>query len=308
MKPLVLKDKSNVHCMAMSPDGRKLAVGQHRKDGAPTITIWDTSNWKYIDGFAPESGESVKSLSFNRHSNKLAFVTYTPGAGVIDLDTKEITGIEIEHPTTVQYARHKDLLLIAGLNVTVLDATDHKEVFRYDLPEPGRDPLTFATQPIVAVFREKDTKVMFTGVNDDKFYYYDIASSKLIEQFPEGSPRAALMITDESEKYLCLVSFEPGGEQIWTLPDMTRVVPEYFAGDGRPADSACFHPTANTIAFGTGVGKVSLRELKDGSFLFIEKIHTGAVSAVTFTKDGNYILSTSVAGKVLFTDISEMIK
>jgi WD40 repeat protein len=305
-----LKHKTNIHCMAVSPDGQWLAVGQRDKKETPSLTLWELPGGKYADGFETDAGSIVTSVSFNKDSNALAYVTADGYIKVVDL-TKMKAGarLKVTGAQQVCYGRHQDLLLVTGKTVTVLDATDHKTVvWKYDEYKPGKKVDTYVSVPAAAVFCEADTQVMITGINDDQFHVFDIASGEETEQLKGGVKQAHFMITDDEEKYVYLSCYIPRGQLIYTLKDMKPVVPEYFNLEIGSSPTASFHPSSKFIGVGGRGGHVSLRSLKDGSFLHNKQLHSGDVAAVAFTKDGKYMLSAGLAGEVLFTDISKMIK
>src|SRR6186713_936735 len=113
---LPLTNDRPVISLAASPDGKWLAVGQTGRNEI-TLTIWDTETWGCA---ASVEGDGVCSLSFNRHSDTLAYTDGQYGINMFDLKTMS-TGdfLSVDRPRKISYARSKDLLLVCGQAVTV---------------------------------------------------------------------------------------------------------------------------------------------------------------------------------------------
>ncbi|SDF80909.1 WD40 repeat domain-containing protein [Chitinophaga filiformis] len=323
---LKLKNKESVLSLAISPDGKWLAVGQIvDEDRNPSMTIWDTTTWKCV---AEEEGgnvSSITSLSFNRHSNMLAYLIsgdYIRFFNVKDMYLQK--EFPFEKPRTVLYATHEDLLLVVGEEVSVFNK-DYEEVFNYKKykaykhteglpPELFKDyykmpdwaeKASYGNLPAGAAFFKKDSCVIITGNNDNKFSVYDIKSGKRKEQYPGGVLQAGYMEIDQSEKYLFLIGRLPYADLMWELPDMKRVLPEYLNEDFDGSSSFSFHPSARFFAIGGAGGKVFLRSIETGDFVMEKDVHDDEVMAIRFSADGKLLISGGADGKVILTDITE---
>lgn len=323
---LKLKNKEAVLSMAVSPDGKWLAVGQIvDEDRNPSLTIWDTETWKCV---AEEEGgnvSSVLSLSFNRHSDTLAYLTSEDFIRFFDLKDMSLQReFPFNRPHMVRYAVHKDLLLVVGEEVSVLDMDDvevwnyntykayeHTEglpagLFKdyYKMPD-WIETASYGNLPAGAAFYKDDSNVIITGNNENKFSVYDIESGKRKEQYPGGVIQAGYMEIDKSEKYLFVIGRLPYADLLWELPDMKRLLPEYLNEDFEGSSSFSFHPSSRFFAIGGIGGKVFLRSMSTGEFLMEKDIHDDEVKALQFTADGKQLISGGVDGKVFVTDITE---
>jgi WD40 repeat protein len=322
---LDLKSKGTITSLAVSPDGKWLAVGQIGYDEV-CLTICDTATWKSV---AEVISNNVFSVSFNRHSDTLAYATGDNTVGIFDLKTMQVKRtIEMLKPVRVVYARSKDLLLIMAEVVKVLDA-NNEVLFTYDdykayQETDGLDPALFKDYytlpgwitdgaqyrnfPAAAVFCHQDNNIIITGNNDNKFSVYNLQSGQLTAQFFGGALQAGYMLSDKAEKYLYLISQVPDTELLWNLETMERLLPEVMTGQLYGPSFACFHPTSHFIASSGKSGYISFRDIKTGKFLYQEYIHKKEVNALTFSVDGNLLISGDTTGKVLITNITEFIK
>ena len=119
---LPLPGRTPVASFAVSPDGKWLAVGQAASHGEYSLSIWNTKTWKCT---AKVRGGTVYTLSFNRHSDTLAFTCSDHMVRIFDMKRKKLSHVLFaETARNAVFARHKDLLLICGKVTTVLDTPD----------------------------------------------------------------------------------------------------------------------------------------------------------------------------------------
>ena len=324
---LELKNKRGVHSLAVSPDGKWLAVGNlGNMKGEPCLSIWDTGSWECVAEAETDVNRHITSISFNQHSDTLAYVIATGNSTIRFFDLKMMKvkrgGIKADVTTSVCYARSKDLLLVTGQVAKVLDA-DNEAVWTYDgykagkainkqeaallkdFINPEEEDVGYTKEPAAAVFCNDDTAVMITGNLDRKFSVFDIQTGKLTEQFPGGVFQAASMATDPAEKYVYLIARIPDASLLWSRKKMKKVLPELLNENFDGLPSVGFHPSSKFFATGSHGGDVSFRDIKEGKFLFDKNLHKGTVYAIAFTKDGKLLISGGKDGQVLLTDITK---
>lgn len=300
---LTLKNKPSITGLALSPDGKWMAVTQLWEEGAPGLTIWDTSSWKCVAEVDPGRTVHVLSASFNRHSNLLAYATSTHTVGIFDMKSMETKQkLDVDKVATVRYAKSKDLLLTTGNVVKVFDE-NNKAVFTYEgyKMDEGND------KPAVAVFYREDTSLIITGNNEDKLSVYDIASGKLTKQFPGGVVQANYMVTDPADKYLFLISHIPDANFLWKLDTMERALPQYLNENSYGASAVSLHPASVYYASGSIAGDVSFISIEKVEYLMSQQLHKGYVSALAFSVDGKLLISAGIDGRVVLTDIAGFI-
>jgi len=323
---LELKNKRSVGSLAVSPDGKWLAVGNlGNMKGEPCLTIWDTGSWECVAEVETDVNIHITSVSFNQHSDTLAYVIATGNTiHFFDLKTMKVKkgSVKADISSTVCYARSKDLLLVTGPAVRVLDA-DNKVVWTYDdykagktiskkeaaqlkdFLNPEEEDVDFTKAPAAAVFCNEDNAVMITGNLDNKFSVFDIQTGKLTAQFPGGVLQASHMTTDPAEKYVYLIAAIPDANLLYSQKKMKPLLPELLNADFGSLPSVGFHPSSKYFATGSNGGDVSLRDIKEGSFLFDKALHKGKVYAIAFTKDGKLLISGAKDGQVILTDIAK---
>lgn len=322
---LNFKNKAAVLNMAVSPDGKWLAVGKIVDDERhPSLTIWDTTSWKCVTEEEAGNVSSIISLSFNRHSSSLAYLTAEDHIRFFDMKSMSLTKeMPWNKPHTVHYGTHKDLLMIIGEDLSVLDKDD-VEVFNYNKykayahteglsPELFRDyykmpewmeTASYGNLPMCAAFMKEDSEVIITGNNENKFSVFDIKSGKRKLQYPGGVIQAGYMEVDKAEKYLLVIGRLPYADLMWSLPEMKRMLPENMNEDFQGSSAFRFHPSSHLFAFGGSGGKVLLRSIDTGKILMDKGIHEGEVSTLCFSADGNTLISGGDDGKVVLTDIT----
>lgn len=295
---LKFKNKADVLSMAVSPDGKWLAVGKIVDAGHnPSLTIWNTATWECVVEEEGGCVSSILSVSFDRHSNRLAYVTSEDFIRFFDLKhmflQKELS---YDRPHIVRYALHKDLLLVIGKDVAVLDKDD---VMLWNMIPDWVKTGYFTDFPLGAVFYEEDSAVILTGNNDNKYSVYDIKSGKRKKQYPGGVKEATCLEIDKSGKYLFTLGRQLYEELLWELPDMKRLLPE-LAG----YSSFCFHPSSRFFAVGSA-GTVFLMSISKGDILMEKDIQREGISALQFSADGKLLISGGTDGRVIITDISK---
>ena len=326
---LNLKNTKAVNCLEVSPDGKWLVVGQLGNDkGLPGLTIWDTSNWKCVAGIETDTFVNITAVSFNRHSDTMAYITAMENLKFFDLKSMEVKrSITIPKASAVCFGRYKNLLLITSEVLTVFDPQQDKVIWTYDhykavgstnelTPEQVKDYPSLASyvkgvfygnRPAVAVFCEDDTKVMITGNNENKFSVYDLASGNVTAQYPGGVLQADHLITDKAEKYLYVISRMPNADLLWDTKSMERISTKYLNDTHSSSTAVNIHPSSKLIATGYKIGIVSLTDFEK-QFLLNERLHKKSVNALDFSKDGNLLISGGSDGKVILTDIIALLK
>jgi WD40 repeat protein len=300
---LTLKSTEQITNLAVSPDGKWLAVSQLWGEGTPGLTIWDTSSWECVAEVDAGVTVHVFSASFNQHNNLLAYATSEGTVRIFDMtDSAVKQTIDIPEAISVSYAKSKDLLLAVGDVITVLDK-DNKVVFTYDDYQAD----FIEKQPPVAAFYKDDTSVIITGINDDKLSVYDLQSGQLTNQFPGGVTQARYMTTDQQEKYLFVIARIPDANFLWKQETMERVLPEFLGEVSYGASSVSLHPSAKFFATGGMNGNVAFRSIATGEFLMRKDLHAGRACALAFSKDGKLLISAGDDGQVYVTDISGFI-
>ncbi len=323
---LKFKNEGPVLSMAVSPDGKWLAVGKLvDKDRNPSLTIWNTATWECVVEEEAGNVSSILSLSFNRHSDTLAYliaIDYIRFFNMKDMYLQK--EIPFDSPQKVRYAAHKDLLLVVGREVSVLDKNDDElwsynkykafdstkglpaEVVKdyYKMPD-WVQTASYGNLPAGAAFFKQDSAVIITGNNENKFSVYDIGSGKRKEQYPGGVLQAGHIEIDKSEKYLFVTARLPYADLLWELPEMERRLPQYLNEDFEGSSGFSFHPSSRYFAIGGLGGKVFLRSISTGEFLMEKDIHDDAVKALQFSADGKLLISGGMDGRVVITDITE---
>jgi WD40 repeat protein len=268
---------------------------------------------------------SILSLSFNRHSDTLAYLTAEDYIRFFDVKEMSLQReFPFNRPHAVRYAAHKDLLLVIGEEVSVLDKDDI-EVWNYTRYKAykhteGLDPelfkdyykmpdwietASYGNLPVAAAFFKDDSSIILTGNNENKFSVYDLKSGKRKEQYPGGVIQAGYLEIDKSEKYLFVIGRLPYADLLWELPEMKRLLPQYLNEDFEGSSSFSFHPSSRFFAIGGIGGKVILRSISTGEFLMEKDLHDDEVKALQFSADGKLLISGGADGKVFITDISE---
>ncbi len=320
-------DGDPLNPLALSPDGRTLAVG----DEGGTVILFDTATHERIGDYQVPGDDvaEVAALAFNPAGDSLAVtVLARPPLGtvklhIIDARTQRLrTAISLgRHPGPPQAIYFPGITYAPdGRSVIVVYPTDLSpdeldEAYdseggkaagpvllrRYDARtgSPLGKPVRIAPRPGPwGLFPGPRGHLVYAS--DSRTYLIDAGTLRVVRRYPVGSKGYAAAISADGNT-LAL------GEQSGTvrLLDLASGrVREMRGRHDSPVYSASFSPDGRTLATGYDDGTVIVWDVKQGRAIETLEGHNETVWAQSFSPDGRTLYTASVDGSAIIWDVA----
>ncbi len=243
--------KTNLTALALSPDGKTLAVGE----GDGTLRLWEA-----------ETGKEVATLS--RHTRDIFGLRFSPDGKVLASGSDDgqlclwdvATGKLLHEPAlhagglwAIAFAPDGKTLATGGRDPTLLvwDVATGKVVHQWVAPAPGTHTLLFAA----------DGKTLISAITQDLHVrLWDVTAGKEVGQVGDGTEHVFALGLSPDGRLLATGSKE-GAVRVWEV--LTgREVGLLGRHDGE-VFTAGFAPDGRTVGSGATDGTVRLWELAD---------------------------------------------
>ncbi|MFL5242110.1 MAG: sigma-70 family RNA polymerase sigma factor [Gemmataceae bacterium] len=284
-----------VYCVAISPDGKTLATGDHTAGWAlNTIRLWDVETGKELRKIQGHKG-GILTLAFSPNGKTLASGSADKSVQLWQVSTGDsvqpFTG-NLGEVRFVSFAKDGAVLL----------NSDGKAIRRWELASNKElPPLTGHDNDITTGALSPDGKVLATADAGGAIRLWDIATSK------------ELRILTAHKKTVKSVAFSPdsktlasGGDDqmvhVWDV-DTGKTWPEPRKQLG-PIQALAFSPNRTTLASACLTSPIHFWEVSTGKELLQQPGHEDAVVALTFAPDGKSVASASRDWSVRRWDVS----
>ncbi|MBE7169598.1 MAG: hypothetical protein INR73_03365 [Williamsia sp.] len=302
-----------------------LAVSQQgatEKD--PILTLIDLKTRKEIHIIEHYDLNSIPSLAFSHTQDLLLYSKNDEQVEIFDLKKRSITdSIVTSRNRKIRCAKSSGKVVLSGTatevwdagNTTLLWREDKYKAFQQHGPVSTKDikaswdpaaasRQAFISQPAAACFFDHDKKILYAGVNEPKIFVYDLQDKSLAPLLHDGPFQCNDLKLSRDEKYLCSLNQVPAGLFVWNLATKERAARQHANEKEAPSSAIDFHPTKNILAIGSATGYLTLLDIEQEKVLFSECIHDTKISQLLFVNEGRHVITASMSGELLLTEIS----
>jgi WD40 repeat protein len=285
--------------LAFSPDGRWLASASQ-----PAALIWDTATWKVVKELpltsVQMSDPEITSAAFNPEGSLLVTATqHSPLVAMYDTATweedagwaeamKAEPGEKGAHAAA--FSPNGKWLVTGGDGLTVWDTATKKKMTRIKTTEPWS--LAFSTDSRRLAIGGLDGRWQHLNIPED---FQPVDHEHVSVATGSGGPISAIALSPRGE-HLAAAGIGGGVARVWNLPqsdgEPSAGQPEMALELPCNAAAIVFSPDGRALITGDTDGTISTWPLTSGAAVEVLP-HTGAVTAVTFSKSGEMLVTAS---------------
>ena len=270
---------ASAHALALSPDGRLVAVG----DEAGTLILVDLATGVEIGRW--QVGEGLRGLAFSPDGLRLAVLPKAPELHLLDLleDSRQVFAL----PSRGMSALWPDQLWVACRSGVL------QRIPLDGAPLPPPSPLFDAGVWHMSLLPDGRFLVGAHGIGKNPMLIWDPKTEKGEETLGGGSSHYRNSTSKDGR--LAAVGTQAGEVPIWEI-GANNLLRSLKADDG-PTLAAAFTPDGKLLAT-TGFGRVQLWEVESGVLLRSVDQHGGPGTALVVTPDGEQLLSVGANHRV----------
>lgn len=290
--------------VALSPDGKTVAVGAYEE-----IQLIDVATRKQTKKIRMRNGY-VRSLAFSPNGKQLAAggyqitILWDPATG------KRIRKLEdhFGYVTALVYSKDGKRLISSSEDQTV----------RITNPETGKEILVMKDfeYPVHGVALSPDEKLLATASGDKDFVIkhghvklWNAATGELVAKL-EDHERAASGVAFSADGKLLVSTSDDEKANVYDVEKQKPL--GFYKGHERPTNCALWAVPNIVVSGGGGRAQkkndVKIWDRRDGMELATLSGHQGRVTSITLGADGKMLISGSYDGRIIFWDISAVIK
>jgi len=313
-----LKKYGAINALAISIDNELLCVCQEgRGSRFSQVSIWDISTKSKLKNIELLNGEYIQSVSFDK-KNSVILVLNDSKLQKIDYVNNAFleTYFENEGPGEIGISPSDDLLLLSGVNASILDINDFSE--KWTLNEYSADIITkkinlkeldvswkiddvsindpYVNNPAKIAFLPELNQFMIAGHNKGVLEVFDFQRFHKIKELKDCPIQVSKLVVDIECKYVAVAGLIPKGLFVWELKSGERIRPDYFNEEFGIVYSLGF--LKDQLITGSSGGYLEVFDLKEGKELFSQRIHKGAIRNICVSNVYNKIFSGGDDGAI----------
>ncbi len=276
-----------VHCLAISPDGRRLASG-----GADhTVRVWDPATGRELHTLRGHAG-AVHGVAFSPDGRRLASASWDETVRLWDVaGGRPVRTLAVGggHVSTVAFSPDGKHLVAAGEGIV---AGEPERLSVWD-PASGRLVRTLRGH-VNGIFRVRfspDGKLLAScGGYGEQVKLWDFAAGQELRTL-RGHTDRVWDVTFRPDGQWLASAGEDGTVKLWDTAGGRLL--RTLTAHSKDVRSVAFSPDGRRLASAGEDGTVKLWEAAGGRLLRPLKSHTGPVVAVAFCPDGRWLASAS---------------
>lgn len=279
---------SNLTCMALSPDGKLVAVGSEDRQ----IRVYQVSDRKQIATFEGHS-QSVTALHFSNDNKRLLSTANDKTARLWEIETQQhLQTIPLPNNSRGVALAHDGKIALVGLD-------DGKLLLE---PTPILQVLREHEGPVNAVAFNSNGSHLASAGKDKKVRLWNIGNAKVERSFPGAENDLYCVAISGNNQYVAA-----GGQDkkvhVWQFNDAKNVQTVELNAAVR---GVAFSSDHRRVAFGSDDQLAGVLEIESGVVLEHFRPHEGNVVAVEFTPDGKQLVTAGTDDRArLFTPVVE---
>ncbi|HYO90819.1 MAG TPA: WD40 repeat domain-containing protein [Pyrinomonadaceae bacterium] len=304
VSPLHPRTNQPIYALDASPDGRMLAIGQQSDPaGNAYLTLWDLATLEQVREVESGLVEMIHSARFSPDNTALAYVRNDMHVHLYDLDQQEsdILPTEDGEVYQVSYAFNRNTFVASGSSIEVWDGERRDSLWTLIGQGAERQPHELT---LLGALNPDATRIAVIGEQAGEAVIYDLSSKSVAQRLPGAPTRARSLAFDPFGRYLAAIEANSNGIIIWDTRSGEPHLPQIFNMQARDYCSLAFHPDGEHAALGMLGDYVLIISLKDGSFVFDKQVHRGQVWDLSFTRDGQRLISGGHDGVAYLYELS----
>jgi WD40 repeat protein len=315
--PLQTSSRSGV-ALAFSPDGRQMVVGE---SSPPQSTVKSRARIWSLDpprvlATVPKLAGSVYSVAYSNDGRSLAI-----GTGDVD-ERVAGTALIVEPATGALRQKLPDLpgkveaVFTADSRylITVNGSKKRPAEIRFWNPQTGQLAAPQIDNPELAnlttIALSPDGRYLVTGHGDPvnpaaadkaKIKIWDLATQKLLGQFPAAHPAAITRIAFSRRGVLMASGDMAGNVRIWDFTSH-KLLPTQIKSQNRPITFIAFDKLGERLAVAADEKVVRVWHIDSGRELADMELALGVPNVVGYTQDGKTLAAATSAGGLFLWD------
>lgn len=329
-KKIALKDATAITALDIHEGVQLIAIGQQADTkGKVILSLFNADSLELVSIVETYNNNYIPAVAFSR-DGKILFYSRDDDM-VLLFDTVKLKGmdyfIDNEKNRKIISSTFDDKIIVSGIDLEVWNIDQREKLWDLDnykayeicdtfdlsLGNVSWDfkeyPVTipYIKEPLSACFFNKGQSILYCG--DNKPSITRVNMQTFVEEtfINDGVIQSFNMKVDPSEDFLMVSGQIPNGDFIWDTQKKKRVLVNLYNEKFGHSPSFDFHPSKRILAVGSTVGYLSLVDMDNGNFLLSEKIHQGSISQLKFYQGGSKIISGSIDGQVLVTEVSAFV-
>ncbi len=287
-------------CLALSPDGRQLAVGEHSVDRR----LDDPTNIRFVD-----VAKNLPVLSFPAHITEIGAVAYSPDGRRLASVSSDCT-VRVWDPETgkitlvLRETSGVEGLAFSADNRRLFTGNHRGEIHVWDLrheqgcrniePSPAR-------KAVNAVTFSGDSRLFATANSEDTFTVWDARTSEpIFSGVHRGFKRRVFCVALNHDCTRAATASQQESVKLWDIAARKEL------GDLPHPDVLCvaFSPDGKRIASAGKDGKIRLWDTETREELYVLLGHSLEVRSLAFNSDGLRLASCSIDCTAKIWDLS----
>ena len=271
-----------VYWFAFSPDEQTLAAGSSN-----SLTMWNTASWEERGPFKGHGCSGCAMFGSGAFSSDGKLIANTDGGAILLRDAT--SGNELRR----LYGHAWDIraLRFSRDGRMIVSASGYGPVRLWDLNDVKTLKGSSQSNHSELVEFSNDSKIVAAKIDNDLIGFWDAGSGtrRTLQNQLAGENASLMSFEISPDRRLVVGGFSNGAIKLWELQSGKLL--NLFNADGG-LNAVTFHPNGQTLAAATQKN-IQLLDVSSGRPLHVMRGHSADVYSLSFTPDGNTLISGS---------------